>query len=74
MVHVIEREVVREVPVAVEPPQPPPEPRKPYVIGASYASLPAGCMKMIYEGESFYLCSGEWYRQDGSQYKAVEAP
>src|SRR5688572_30022909 len=46
---IIEREVVREVPVIVEAPPPPP-PRKPYVIGASYASLPGGCMKMIEEG------------------------
>ena len=75
-IHVIEREVVKEVPVA--PPEPPPPPRKPYVIGASYDTLPAGCMKMIQDGASYYLCSGEWYRQTGSdsgvKYKAVRAP
>ena len=75
-VHVIEREIIREVPVVVEPPPPPPPPREPYVIGKSYASLPSGCMKMIEEGASYYLCSGDWYRQVGSgsgvQYKAVK--
>ena len=75
---IIEREVVREVPVVVEPPPPPPPPREPYVLGKSYASLPGGCMKMIEEGASYYLCSGEWYRQVGSgrsaKYKAVAQP
>jgi hypothetical protein len=72
---IIEREVVREVPVVVEPKSPPPPPREPYVIGKSYSSLPSGCMKMIEDGASYYLCSGEWYRQVGSgsavKYKAV---
>ena len=65
---IIEREVVvREVAAAVPPPPPPPPPaRKPYVIGKSYASLPSGCMKLIEGGVSYYLCSGEWYRQVGS--------
>ena len=71
---IVEREVVREVPVPV-PAEPPPPPRKPYVIGNSYASLPGGCMKLIEEGVSYYYCSGEWYRQVGSgsaaTYKAV---
>ena len=75
---IIEREVVREVPVVVEPPPPPPPPREPYVIGKSYASLPGGCMKMIEGGASYYLCSGEWYRQVGSSraatYKAIAQP
>ena len=72
---VIEREVVREVPAA--PPAAaaaPPEPRKPYVIGRTYASLPGGCMKLIERGASYYICSGDWYRQVGSQYKAVARP
>jgi len=75
---IIEREVVREVPVVVEPPPPPPPPREPYVIGKSYASLPGGCMKMIEDAASYYLCSGEWYRQVGSgsaaRYKAIVQP
>jgi len=75
---IIEREVVREVPVVVEPSPPPPPPREPYVIGKSYASLPGGCMKMIEEGASYYLCSGEWYRQVGggsaAKYRAVAQP
>jgi hypothetical protein len=76
---VIEREVVREVPVVVEAPPPKPPPREPYVIGKSYATLPpSGCMKMIEGGVSHYLCSGEWYRQVGSggavMYKAVAQP
>lgn len=70
---VIEREVVKEVPVPVT--VTPPEPRKPYVIGASYDSLPGGCMKLIEEGTSFYYCDGGWYRQVGegrsASYKAV---
>jgi len=74
---IIEREVVKEVPVPV-PAEPPPPPRKPYKIGASYDTLPSGCMKMIQDGASFYLCSGEWYRQvsgeSGVTYKAVKAP
>ena len=72
---VIEREVVREVPVAAPvAAAPPPEPRKPHVIGRMYASLPGGCMKLIERGASYYICSGEWYRQVGSQYKAVAQP
>ena len=63
------REVVREVPVPV--PVAPPEPRKPYVIGASYASLPGGCMKLIEDRVSYYYCSGDWYRQEGKSYRAV---
>ena len=83
--------VEREVPVVVErevvvndtpPPQAVPLPqgggakeRKPYAIGATYASLPGGCMKLIEDGVSFYYCSGEWYRQVGegrsATYKAV---
>jgi len=68
---IVEREVVREVPVVVQPVAPPP-PRKPYVIGNSYASLPGGCMKMIEDGVSYYYCSGgEWYKQTGKLYRAV---
>jgi hypothetical protein len=70
---IIEREVIREVPVIVEAPPPRP-PREPYVIGHSYASLPGGCMKLIEDGLSYYYCSGEWYRQAGKQYRAVEQP
>jgi hypothetical protein len=80
--------VEREVPVVVkvETPAPPPsaksdgppprsgEDRKPYVIGASYASLPGGCMKMIEAGGAFYYCGGDWYRQVGRAYRAVEQP
>ncbi len=63
-VQVIEREVVKEVP-APPPPEPSPPPRKPYVIGASYDTLPGGCMKQIEGGASYYWCGGEWYRQVG---------
>lgn len=70
--HVIEREIIHEVPVEVAAPLPPPEP---FVIGRSYASLPGGCMKMLSGGATYYLCSGDWYREVGrSQYKAVAAP
>ena len=70
VVHVIEREVVHVDPPP--PPEPPPSPRKPYKLGASYDSLPPGCMKMIERGTSYYLCSGEWYRQVGKEYLAVK--
>ena len=50
--------------------------RKPYVVGATYASLPSGCLKMIEQAASYYFCGGgEWYRQLGegrsARYKAV---
>lgn len=71
---IVEREVVREVPVE-KPVAPPPPPRKPYVIGNSYASLPGGCMKMIEDGASYYFCGGgEWYKQTGKLYRAVAKP
>ena len=75
---IIEREVVREVPVVVEPPPPRP-PRKPFVVGRHYASLPGGCMKLIEDGASYYYCGGgEWYRLMGSgsavKYRAVAKP
>jgi len=80
--------VQQQVPVIVEREAPPPPaavplpeqgqggakapPRKPYVIGSSYDSLPGGCMKMIEDGVSYYYCSGgEWYRQVGKLYRAV---
>ncbi len=74
---VIEREIVHEKPADPLPPAapPPPPPRKSYVIGKTYASLPGGCMKLIDRGSTYYLCSGEWYRQVGSaRYKAVAQP
>ena len=55
-------------------------PRKPYVVGGTYASLPPqGCMKLIEDGASYYFCSGEeWYRQlgdgRGARYRAVARP
>lgn len=62
-------------PPAAVPPPPPPAPRKPYVIGRSYSSLPPdGCLKLIQDGSSYYGCSGEWYRQVGVGYKAVAQP
>ena len=75
VVHEVVHEVIREVPAApAPPPEPPPPPRKPYKIGASYASLPGQCMKMIEKGASYFLCSGEWYRQVGAGYLAVREP
>jgi hypothetical protein len=81
-VWVVEREVVREVVRQTPPPPaavPLPEqaqggtqaPRKPYVIGASYASLPGSCMKLIEEGVTYYYCSGEWYQQVGDRRSAT---
>ena len=74
---VVEKVVVKEVPLT--PPSPPgregEKAHKPYVIGASYASRPDRCMKLIEEGVSFYYCDGGWYRQVGEgrsvSYKAV---
>ena len=72
---IIEKTVVQEVPVAAPPPPPPPPKREPYAVGKNYDTLPPqGCMKMIEDGASYYLCSGEWYQQVGSKYKAVAKP
>lgn len=73
---VVEREVVVREVVKEVAPKPPPPPRKPYVVGASYASLPpGGCMKMIEGSASYYYCGGgEWYRPVGKQYRAVAKP
>ena len=62
---IVEREVVREPPADCRRRRGPAPPRKPYVIGNSYASLPGGCMKLIEDGASYYYCGGEWYRQLG---------
>jgi hypothetical protein len=79
---IVEREVVREVAAAnsgTPNTDVPILPRKPYVVGGTYASLPGGCMKMIEEGGSYYFCGGgEWYRQlgdgSGAKYRAVARP
>ena len=82
---IIEREVIRTVerepeakPVPPPAPAPVPEPRKPYVIGRTYSSVPSGCMKQIEDGASYYYCSGDWYRSVGrgnrAQYLAVRKP
>jgi hypothetical protein len=75
-VHDDARDDTSATPPAAVPPPPPPAPRKPYVIGRSYSSLPGGCLKLIQDGSSYYGCSGEWYRQagDGAGYKAVAQP
>ena len=73
---IVEREVVREVAAANSGTlnrDVPVLPRKPYVVGGTYASLPGGCMKMIEDGASYYFCGGgEWYKQVGKTYRAVE--
>lgn len=77
---IVEREVLVERVAPPPPPAPAPEAakRKPYAIGASYASLPSrGCMKLIEDGTSYYFCGGaEWYRQIGegssASYRAVK--
>ncbi|MCL6683539.1 hypothetical protein [Sphingomonas alba] len=75
VVHVIEREVVHEVQVPAPLPEPPPPPRKPWALGATYASLPGGCMKMVEAGGAYFYCGGDWYRQVGAgQFKAVREP
>jgi hypothetical protein len=57
-----------------EPPALPPRPRETYVLGRTYASLPAGCMKMVERGVAYFQCSGKWYRQLGTRFKAVPMP
>jgi hypothetical protein len=70
-----EREIIREVPVAAPaPPPPPPPPRKPYVIGRTYDTLPGKCMKLVEAGQSYFHCSGEWYREVPGGYRAVRQP
>lgn len=63
-----------EAAAAPEPPPPPPAPRGPYVIGRTYGSLPAGCLKMVEGGASYFHCSEGWYRQVGTQFRAVVGP
>ena len=71
---VIEKTVVKETVVVKDPPPPPPK-REPYAVGKTYDTLPPqGCMKLIENGASYYLCSGEWYRQVGGKYEAVKEP
>ena len=70
---VIEKTVVKETVVVKDPPAPPK--REPYAVGKTYDTLPPeGCMKLIENGGSYYLCSGEWYQQVGGKYKAVAKP
>jgi hypothetical protein len=75
VIHVIEREPAPRADPPPAAPAPLAPPREPYVIGKTYASLPGPCMKMIEDGASYYLCSGDWYRQVGSgsntQYRAI---
>lgn len=67
--------VVHDQPAEPLSPLPaPPPPREAYVIGRSYNSLPGGCMKMVQGAVSYYHCSGDWYREIGNRYKAVQAP
>ena len=72
--------VVHDEPAAAaEPPPsalapPPPAPREPYVIGRTYGSLPGGCLKMVEGGASYFHCSEGWYRQVGTQFRAVAGP
>ena len=63
-----------DAPPAAVPPPPTPAPRKPYVVGRSYSSLPGGCLKQIQDGSSYYGCNGKWYRQAGGAYQAVAQP
>ena len=72
-VPVVVEEPARDEPAA-PPPAPPPDPRKPWVLGRVYSALPGGCMKLLQDGAAYYRCSGEWYLQVGSQYKAVRVP
>ena len=65
-------EPAKEAPAAT--PEPKPEPREPYAIGKSYASLPGGCMKLIQDGVSYFNCSGDWYQPKNGGYVAVNAP
>lgn len=69
---------VHDAPAEPPPSAGPPPPRKPFVLGRTYSSLPGGCMKMIDRGITYYQCSGEWYRQlgggRGGPYRAVAQP
>ena len=86
---VVEREVPVVVERVIEVQAPPPpaaaplpeqargeaKERKPYAVGASYAALPAGCLKMIEGTASYYYCGGgEWYRPVGKRFRAVRQP
>ena len=79
-VPVVVQQVVRDEKPA-DPPAaaaPAPSPRKPYVIGRTYSSLPGGCLKLIEDGVSYFQCNGQWYREvkgeGDTMYRAVARP
>jgi hypothetical protein len=49
-----------------------------YVMGQSYASLPAGCMSPSVQGKTYYLCGNTWfqpaYGANGVFYRVVPTP
>jgi hypothetical protein len=49
-----------------------------YVMGAIYATLPAGCITPNVQGTTYYLCGNTWfqptYGANGVYYTVVPAP
>lgn len=49
-----------------------------YVMGANYATLPAGCATPNVQGKTYYLCGNTWflpsYGANGVYYKVVPTP
>lgn len=49
-----------------------------YMMGANYATLPAGCATPNVQGKTYYLCGNTWflpsYGANGVYYKVVPTP
>jgi hypothetical protein len=49
-----------------------------YVMGATYATLPAGCIMPKVQGTTYYLCGNTWFQPsfgaNGVYYRVVPAP
>jgi hypothetical protein len=50
----------------------------PYVMGAIYGTLPAGCASPVVQGVTYYLCGNNWfqpsYGANGVYYRVVPTP
>ena len=76
---IVEREVVREVPVAAPAPPAPRLHRRrasPMCWGGRTPRCRSPCMKLVERGAAYFQCSGKWYRSMGADgpYRAVARP
>jgi hypothetical protein len=49
-----------------------------YLMGATYATIPAGCITPNVQGTTYYLCGNTWFQPscgaNGVYYRVVQAP